>query len=69
MVYHVIRGLSLPVAMTSQSVFTWRDLPSGVEVMLQVAAISSTGVDGERSDQLVTSTLQHQGQPYCVYYS
>ena len=69
MVYHVIRGLLLPVTKTSQSVFTWRDLPSGVEVIVQVAAISNTGVDGERSDQLVTSTLLYQGQSYCVQYS
>lgn len=62
MVYHVINGLSLPVAMTSETTFTWRDLPSGIAVMFEVAAVSTTGLDGERSVQLAASTLVYKGQ-------
>ena len=51
----------MPITMTSQTVFTWMDLPCGIGVMLQVAAVSTSGVDGERSALLVTSTLTYKG--------
>ena len=35
--------------------------------MLEVVAVAAiNGVDGERSVQLVTSTLQHEGQLSCI---
>ena len=38
-------------------------------MMLEVAAINADGVDGERSLQLVSSTLQHEGQLTIMYYA